>query len=132
MFVCVWLKIRDCLDYTVVVMDGGTLTAELHERGVNVRYLGTLLEQLENTGEGKRLAHVQVYYTTRSTYLLGTFRYVIPYLPSQSNCSFFKRVAISELIIRSAKHIFKTYLQVRIPIPLENIHLFYVFFNLFY
>ncbi|XP_046876436.1 clustered mitochondria protein homolog [Hypomesus transpacificus] len=72
--------IRDCLDYTVVVMDGGTLTAELHERGVNVRYLGTLLEQLENTGEGKRLAHVQ-------------------------------RVAISELIIRSAKHIFKTYLQ---------------------
>ncbi|XP_031136585.1 clustered mitochondria protein homolog isoform X2 [Sander lucioperca] len=72
--------LRDCLDHTVVPMDGATLTSVLHQRGVNVRYLGTLLTELDRVEERGRLTHI-------------------------------KRISISEVIIRSAKHIFRTYLQ---------------------
>ncbi|KAK2828215.1 hypothetical protein Q5P01_019249 [Channa striata] len=72
--------LRDCLDYTAVPMDGATLTSVLHQRGVNVRYLGTLLRELDKGDERHRLSHIQ-------------------------------RISISEVIIRSAKHIFRTYLQ---------------------
>ncbi|XP_035033613.1 clustered mitochondria protein homolog isoform X1 [Hippoglossus stenolepis] len=72
--------LRDCLDHTAVPMDGGTLTSVLHQQGVNVRYLGTLLGELHRVEERGRLGHI-------------------------------KRLAVSEVIIRSAKHIFRTFLQ---------------------
>ncbi|XP_070839589.1 clustered mitochondria protein homolog [Chaetodon trifascialis] len=72
--------LRDCLDHTAVPMDGATLTSALHQRGVNIRYLGTLLRELDRVEEGGRLSHIQ-------------------------------RISITEVIIRSAKHIFRTYLQ---------------------
>ncbi|XP_031713035.1 clustered mitochondria protein homolog isoform X1 [Anarrhichthys ocellatus] len=72
--------LRDCLDHSAVPMDGATLTSVLHQRGVNVRYLGTLLRELDKVEDRGRLSHVQ-------------------------------RISISEVIIRSAKHIFRTYLQ---------------------
>ncbi|CAJ1063756.1 clustered mitochondria protein homolog [Xyrichtys novacula] len=72
--------LRDCLDHTAVPMDGATLTSALHQRGVNVRYLGTLLQELDRMEKKGRLSHIQ-------------------------------RISISEVIIRSAKHIFRTYLQ---------------------
>ncbi|XP_071362171.1 clustered mitochondria protein homolog isoform X1 [Trachinotus anak] len=72
--------LRDCLDHTAVPMDGATLTSVLHQHGVNVRYLGTLLRELHTVEERERLSHI-------------------------------KRISISEVLIRSAKHIFRTYLQ---------------------
>ncbi|XP_044079217.1 clustered mitochondria protein homolog isoform X2 [Siniperca chuatsi] len=72
--------LRDCLDHTALPMDGATLTSALHQRGVNVRYLGTLLRELNKVEERGRLSHIQ-------------------------------RISISEVIIRSTKHIFRTYLQ---------------------
>ncbi|XP_022594435.1 clustered mitochondria protein homolog [Seriola dumerili] len=72
--------LRDCLDHTSVPMDGATLTSVLHQHGVNVRYLGTLLRELHTVEERGRLSHI-------------------------------KRISISEVLIRSAKHIFRTYLQ---------------------
>uniref|UniRef100_A0A6Q2YP14 Clu domain-containing protein n=1 Tax=Esox lucius TaxID=8010 RepID=A0A6Q2YP14_ESOLU len=80
--------LRDCLDHTALPMDGISLTWVLHQRGVNVRYLGTLLEVLENTVERERLSHLQ-------------------------------RVAVSEVITRCAKHIFRTYLQAVEPSALS-------------
>ncbi|KAM9846424.1 clustered mitochondria protein homolog [Aulostomus maculatus] len=74
------IVLRDCLEHTTVPMDGATLTSVLHQRGVNMRYLGTLLSEVAKVEEGGRLSHVQ-------------------------------RISISEVIIRSAKHIFKSYLQ---------------------
>ena len=41
-------------------MDGATLTSVLHQRGVNVRYLGTLLRELDRGEERGRLSHIQV------------------------------------------------------------------------
>ncbi|KAM7398191.1 hypothetical protein PAMA_006202 [Pampus argenteus] len=72
--------LRDFLDHIAVPMDGATLTSVLHQRGVNVRYLGTVLVELDRVEGGERLRHI-------------------------------KRISISEVIIRSAKHIFRTYLQ---------------------
>uniref|UniRef100_A0AAX7T2P7 Clu domain-containing protein n=1 Tax=Astatotilapia calliptera TaxID=8154 RepID=A0AAX7T2P7_ASTCA len=69
------IPLMDCLDHTAVPMDGGSLTSALHQRGVNVRYLGTILREL-----------------------------VFSPLPLQ-------RICVSEIILRSAKHIFRTYLQ---------------------
>uniref|UniRef100_H3DFC0 Clustered mitochondria homolog n=1 Tax=Tetraodon nigroviridis TaxID=99883 RepID=H3DFC0_TETNG len=72
--------LKDFLDHAAVPMDGPTLTAALHRRGVNVRYLGTLLMELELVEEKGPLSHVQ-------------------------------RISLSEIIIRSAKHIFRSFLQ---------------------
>uniref|UniRef100_A0A671X2B0 Clustered mitochondria protein homolog n=1 Tax=Sparus aurata TaxID=8175 RepID=A0A671X2B0_SPAAU len=72
--------LKDCLNHAAVPMDGATLTSALHQRGVNVRYLGTLLSELEKMEERGRLSHMQ-------------------------------RLSVSEIIIRSAKHIFRTFLQ---------------------
>ncbi|KAJ3589840.1 hypothetical protein NHX12_010681 [Muraenolepis orangiensis] len=72
--------VRDFLEHTAVPLDGGSLRLALHQRGVNMRYLGPLLEALETAPERERLSHVQ-------------------------------RISLSEVIIRSAKHIFRIYLQ---------------------
>ncbi|XP_042355264.1 clustered mitochondria protein homolog [Plectropomus leopardus] len=72
--------VKDCLDHIALPMDGATLTSVLHQRGVNVRYLGTLLRELDRVEDRGRLGHIQ-------------------------------RISLSEVIVRSAKHIFRTYLQ---------------------
>ncbi|XP_072301729.1 clustered mitochondria protein homolog [Eucyclogobius newberryi] len=51
--------LADCLAHPTVVMDGATLTSELHRHGINVRYLGTVLEQLDSMEECVRLSHVK-------------------------------------------------------------------------
>ncbi|XP_066502027.1 clustered mitochondria protein homolog isoform X2 [Hoplias malabaricus] len=49
---------RSCLDHTTMPMDGVTLTEALHQYGINVRYLGTVLEWIEKTQQKQRLDHV--------------------------------------------------------------------------
>uniref|UniRef100_A0A087XWW2 Clustered mitochondria homolog n=1 Tax=Poecilia formosa TaxID=48698 RepID=A0A087XWW2_POEFO len=72
--------LRDCLDHKAVPMDGATLTSVIHQRGVNVRYLGAVLKELDEMEEREKLSHVQ-------------------------------RISISEVITRSVKHIFRTYMK---------------------
>ncbi|XP_068187541.1 clustered mitochondria protein homolog isoform X1 [Antennarius striatus] len=72
--------LKNCLDHAAAPMDGGTLTSVLHQWGVNIRYLGSLLEVLDRMEERGRLSYIQ-------------------------------RICVSEVITRSAKHIFRIYLQ---------------------
>ncbi|KAF4789699.1 Clustered mitochondria protein like protein [Turdus rufiventris] len=72
--------VKDCLDHTVLPMDGATLAEAMHQRGINMRYLGKVISFISKTPGRAQLDHI------------------------------FK-IGISELITRSAKHIFKTYLQ---------------------
>ncbi|KAM7374511.1 hypothetical protein PAMP_007164 [Pampus punctatissimus] len=51
--------LRDCLDHIAMPMDGATLTSVLHQRGVNVRYLGTVLVELDRMEGGERLRHIK-------------------------------------------------------------------------
>ena len=41
-------------------MDGATLTEALHQRGINVRYLGTVLEFVDKTPAKTQLEHFYV------------------------------------------------------------------------
>ncbi|RVE64763.1 hypothetical protein OJAV_G00129250 [Oryzias javanicus] len=49
--------IKDCLDHSALPMDGATLTEALHQRGINVRYLGTVLEFVDKTPAKTQLEH---------------------------------------------------------------------------
>ncbi|XP_040279427.1 clustered mitochondria protein homolog isoform X2 [Bufo bufo] len=72
--------IKDCLDHNVVPMDGATLAEAMHQRGINMRYLGKVIDIVKKFPVPSQLDHVY-------------------------------KILISEVITRSAKHIFKTYLQ---------------------
>lgn len=69
--------VRDCLDHTATPMDGQTLADNLHNRGINIRYLGVVAKMLAR----------------------------VPQL------SYVHSIAVSEVIVRSAKHIFTIYMQ---------------------
>lgn len=71
------LQIRDCLDHSSAPMDGFTLSEALHNRGINIRYLGKVTSLLAKVKQ-------------------------LEYLHS---------IAVSELLLRAAKHIFTVYLQ---------------------
>ncbi|KAM4700190.1 clustered mitochondria protein homolog isoform 1-T1 [Discoglossus pictus] len=72
--------IKDCLDHNVVPMDGATLAEAMHQRGINMRYLGKVID-------------------------------IVAKFPIPSQLDHVHKILISEVITRSAKHIFKTYLQ---------------------
>uniref|UniRef100_W5KMZ2 Clustered mitochondria protein homolog n=1 Tax=Astyanax mexicanus TaxID=7994 RepID=W5KMZ2_ASTMX len=50
--------IKDCLDHTALPMDGATMTEALHQRGINVRYLGNVLEFVDKMPAKPQLEHV--------------------------------------------------------------------------
>ncbi|KAM9317995.1 clustered mitochondria protein homolog isoform 3-T4 [Pholidichthys leucotaenia] len=50
--------VKDCLDHSALPMDGTTLTEALHQRGINVRYLGTFLEYVDKTQAKAQLEHI--------------------------------------------------------------------------
>ena len=70
--------IRDCLDHSTAPMDGQTLADAVHNRGINMRYLGKITEMLSKVPQ---LEYVHV-------------------------------IGVTEIVIRSAKHLFTLYLQV--------------------
>ena len=76
--------IRDCLDHSSAPMDGLTMSDNLHNRGINIRYLGIIANMLSK----------------------------VPQL------SYIHSIAVSEVIIRSTKHLFTNFMQ-----GLEMIHL---------
>lgn len=53
-------KVKDCLDHSALPADGATLTEALHQRGINIRYLGTVLEFVEKTPTKAQLEHIYV------------------------------------------------------------------------
>lgn len=72
--------IKDCVDHTVLPMDGATLAEAIHQRGINIRYMAKIVEYVSKSQARQQLDHIH-------------------------------KLGITELITRSAKHIFKTYLQ---------------------
>ncbi|XP_044058120.1 clustered mitochondria protein homolog isoform X2 [Siniperca chuatsi] len=49
--------VKDCLDHSALPMDGATLTEALRQRGINVRYLGNVLEFVDKTPAKAQLEH---------------------------------------------------------------------------
>ncbi|XP_057207169.1 clustered mitochondria protein homolog isoform X2 [Triplophysa rosa] len=50
--------VKDCLDHSSLPMDGASLTEALHQRGINVRYLGTVLDFVDNMSPKAQLEHI--------------------------------------------------------------------------
>merc|ERR1719340_515608 len=48
--------IRDCLDHSAAPMDGQTLSDNLHNRGINIRYIGVIATML---GKVPQLSYIQ-------------------------------------------------------------------------
>ncbi|XP_026636088.1 clustered mitochondria protein homolog isoform X3 [Microtus ochrogaster] len=72
--------VKDCTEHAVLPMDGATLAEVMRQRGINMRYLGKVLDLVLRSPARDQLDHIY-------------------------------KIGIGELITRSAKHIFKTYLQ---------------------
>ncbi|XP_077051842.1 clustered mitochondria protein homolog isoform X2 [Siphateles boraxobius] len=49
---------KSCLDHTSMPIDGVTLTEALHQHGINIRYLGAVLEYIQKIRQKERLDHV--------------------------------------------------------------------------
>lgn len=69
--------VRECLEHSSAPMDGVTLTEALHNKGINIRYLGKVANLLANV----------------------------------SRLEYLHTIAVQELILRAAKHIFYAYQQ---------------------
>lgn len=89
-------------------MDGATLAEVMRQRGINMRYLGKVLDLVLRSPARHQLDHI--YVSRASPGRGGSWRPgTCPQLPSLTPP---QKIGIGELITRSAKHIFKTYLQV--------------------
>lgn len=51
---------KDCLDHTVLPMDGATLAEAMHQRGINMRYLGKVVNFIAKTPGRAQLDHIFV------------------------------------------------------------------------
>lgn len=96
-------QVKDCLDHSAVPMDGATLTETLHQRGINVRYLGSVLEFVDRTPAKSQLEHfyVSLNPTTTVTNCLPAF--------CHSNISFSPTLENRDQ--RADHQVCKTYLQ---------------------
>ncbi|XP_069475473.1 clustered mitochondria protein homolog [Ambystoma mexicanum] len=50
--------VKDCLEHVIVPLDGVTMTEALHRHGINVRYLGTIAELIQQSENKSRLSHI--------------------------------------------------------------------------
>lgn len=68
-------QIRDCLDHSMPMMDGPTLAETLHTRGINIRYLGKVADQLAGVQQLEYLYHIAVseLVTRSAKHLLTTY-----------------------------------------------------------
>ncbi|KAJ8285626.1 hypothetical protein GJAV_G00029030 [Gymnothorax javanicus] len=50
--------VEDCLQFTVAPMDGASLKSALHQRGINLRYLGQVTRAVSQSEHKERLKHI--------------------------------------------------------------------------
>ncbi|XP_051777330.1 clustered mitochondria protein homolog [Erpetoichthys calabaricus] len=50
--------ITDCLHHRTVPVDGSTITAALHQRGINLRYMGRIAHLISESESKERLQHI--------------------------------------------------------------------------
>ena len=99
-----------------LIMDGLTLSSAMHTRGINIRYLGRIVQLLLERERivKENLNKIVVLPTATPTNTNGTPQNGAP--PSvqsvQNLPHFITTIAIMELISRSAKHVFNPYIQV--------------------
>lgn len=77
MYVCVYVQVEYCLHSNEAPMDGASLKQALHQRGINLRYLGHVIKAISQSEQKERLRHITVCFVYRIAKLV-----LIMYLPS--------------------------------------------------
>lgn len=54
------LQVEYCLQSNEAPMDGATLKLALHQRGINLRYLGHVIKAINQSEHKERLRHIMV------------------------------------------------------------------------
>jgi protein TIF31 len=85
--------VRDLCDHSIYIIDGATLCETMHARGINVRYLGTLVDLLAKH-EHQQQAQQQQQQQQQSQQL-----------------SYVHAIALNELVSRCVKRVFRQYVQ---------------------
>lgn len=57
---CCSLQVKDCTDHAVLPMDGATLAEVMRQRGINMRYLGKVLDLVVQSPARDQLDHIYV------------------------------------------------------------------------
>lgn len=101
-------------------MDGATLAEVMRQRGINMRYLGKVLDLVLRSPARGQLDHIYVSDARVAGAATRAGGRMEARGPTETPLSEpLQKIGIGELITRSAKHIFKTYLQV-LPSPLRR------------
>lgn len=53
-------QVEYCLESNEAPMDGATLRQALHQKGINLRYLGHVVNAINNSEHKERLRHIMV------------------------------------------------------------------------
>lgn len=57
---CCSPQVKDCAEHAVLPMDGATLAEAMRQRGINMRYLGKVLDLVLRSPARDQLDHVHV------------------------------------------------------------------------
>lgn len=57
---CVCIQVDYCLQSNEAPMDGASLKQALHQRGINLRYLGYVVKSINQSQHKERLRHIMV------------------------------------------------------------------------
>lgn len=99
--------IRDCLDHSLPMMDGPTLAESLHSRGINIRYLGKVAEQLASVQQLEYLYHIAVseLVTRSAKHLLTSYMQSVELMSLSAAVSHFLNCFLSSCAMPHAQQI---------------------------
>ncbi len=99
---------NDCIHGTDIPTDGASLRQALHQKGINLRYLGHLIESINQSDLKHQLRHItvnafKIQYIGRDL----TFKKHLNHILHLS-----QRLAFAEIVVRCAQRFFSGYIQV--------------------
>ncbi|XP_034241557.1 clustered mitochondria protein homolog [Thrips palmi] len=99
--------IRDCLDHSMPMMDGPTLAETLHTRGINIRYLGKVADQLASVQQLEYLYHIAVseLVTRSAKHLLTTYMQSVELMSLSAAVSHFLNCFLSSCAVPHAQQV---------------------------
>lgn len=101
-----------CFHSNEAPMDGASLKQALHQRGINLRYLGHVIKAINQPEHVGSLRHIMVCLTDGTLSQPPRLNHCLDLLEHLFFLCLNQRVAVGEIFIRSSRRVFNTFLQV--------------------
>lgn len=101
-----------CFHSNEAPLDGASLKQALHQRGINLRYLGHLIKAISQPEHEGSLRHIMVCLTGSLMSQSPWLNYSPDLLWHLFSHCLYQRVAVGEMFIRSSRRVFNSFLQV--------------------